>query len=542
MGRHFSDGSDDANAQPPSDGEAELEALRRLRTGEKGPSTGAGFAFKRPSFSFRRKPKNPEDYLPRERRSWPRRLLVVFNVSLAILLVLGVAGFGYVKWQFGRVDKIDLGDVLGNDNGDDDPGGAMTILMVGSDSRENLAAGESKSFGSAELVGGQRSDTMMLLHIDPKAKQAAILSLPRDLLVTIPGTGGKDRINSAFNGGEAKLINTIKQNFDISIDHYVEVDFNGFKGIVNSIGGVQVPFSAPVRDWGYDDVSKTNRNLSGLDIPNAGCINLSGDQALSYVRSRHYQVKEGGRWVSDPQSDITRIQRQQDFIRRVMKKAVEKGTSNPLTLNALISNGVKNVKIDDDFTLGDMTKIARRFQPLDPSSVEMMTMPNKASSSKPGALDVKQPDAKQTIERFLGKNQADSNAEANVPVETISVRVLNGSGVSGLASQTANELGEIGFVRGGVGDAKAAATTSVRYATGNKAKAQTLAKYLGGDVTLTEDSSIKGIDLIVTLGRGFSGVSDPSAPKPTTTTPPATAPQTTTTTESPFVPSADVSC
>lgn len=534
MGRHFQSGGDDAGAEQPSTGEAELEALRRLRTGEKPPKSER-------SFSFRRKPKTAEEHLPKVRRTWPRRLLIVFNISLALLLILGVAGFGYVKWQFGRVDKVPgLSDILNNEG---DPGGAMTILMVGSDSRANLAAGEQKSFGSEAKVGGQRSDTMMLLHIDPKQKQAAILSLPRDLWVTLPNNGGKSKLNSAFDGGEKKLIQTIKQNFDIPIDHYVEVDFNGFKDIVNSIGGVEIPFPAPVRDWGFDEATNSNRNLSGLDIRNAGCVNLSGDQALSYVRSRHYQVQEGGRWVSDPQSDITRIQRQQDFIRRVMKKSVEKGTSNPLTLNALISNGVQNVRIDEGFTLGDMTKIARRFQPLDPSSVEMMTMPSKGSTvNGASVLLVKQPEAKETIDRFLGKTDDANDTSENVPTESISVRVLNGSGQSGLASTTANELGELGFVRGGVGDGKAANATTIRYGTGTKAKAQTLAKYLSGDVTLTEDATIRGVDVIVTLGKSFTGIVDPSVPKPTTTTPAAKAPSTTTTTESPFVPSADATC
>lgn len=533
MGRHFHSDGDNASENEPSDGEAELAALRSLRTGEKVPSSNR--------FSFRRKPKTAEEQLPKDkpikrRRSWPKRLLIVFNIALAMVLLVGVASFGYVKWRFGQVSKIDLGAVLDDSGGSSDP---MTILLVGSDSREALAQGESKSFGSSSVVGGQRSDTIMLLHIDPKTKQAAILSLPRDLLVKLP-KGGTGRINSAFNDGEANLIKTIQQNFNIPIDHYAEVDFDGFKGIVNSIGGVQIPFSSPVRDWGYDDASHTTRNLSGLNITQPGCINLTGDQALSYVRSRHYQAYEGGKWVADPQSDITRIQRQQDFIRRVMRKAVAKGTSNPLTLNALISNGVKNLKIDDGFTLGDMTKIARRFQPLDPSQVQMMTMPNKASTSTPGALDVKQPDAQKTIDAFLGKNQPADNTNANVPVETISVRVLNGSGVSGAASQTANDLSDIGFVRGGVGDAKATPTSTIRYATGTKDKAQTLAKYVGGDVTLVEDSTIKGVDVYLTLGRNFTGVSDPSAPKPTTTT---TAPQSTTsTTESPFVPAADANC
>jgi hypothetical protein len=247
--------------------------------------------------------------------------------------------------------------------------------------------------------------------------------------------------------------------------------------------------------------------------------------------------------VSDPQSDITRIQRQQDFIRRVMRKAVSKGTSNPVTLNNLIANGVKNVQIDDDFSLGDMTKVARRFQPLDPAKVQMMTMPNKGSSvDGQSVLLVKQPDAQQTIDQFLGKTQAGGDASANVPVETISVRVLNGSGVSGAASQTANDLSNAGFVRGGVGDAKTASTTTIRYATGTKAKADTLKKYIGGDANLVEDPSIKGVDVILTLGSSFTGVTDPTGQTTPSTTATTAAPPSTTTTTSPFVPADDPSC
>lgn len=530
MGRHFSRGNKNPSSPSPGssdDGAAELEALRRLR----GESSSNSETESQGPVQF--PPISP----PKPRRSWKRRALIGFNIFLAVILIAGIAGFGYVKWRFGQISKIDLSAVLNNE---DEGGDEMTILLVGSDSRANQSAEDNKKFGSASKVGGQRSDTIMLLHIDPKTKQAAVLSLPRDLLVTIADTKGKDKINSAFNGGPDRLIKTIKQNFNIPIDHYVQVDFEGFKGIVDSLGGVQVPFSAPARDWGFDAASGTTRNLSGLDIREAGCINLDGTQALGYVRSRHYQSFEGGRWVSDPQSDITRIQRQQDFIRRVIRKAISKGSTNPVTLNNLIANGVKHVEIDDTFGLSDMTKVARRFQPLDPSKVQMMTMPNKPSATVKGALDVKQPDAQRTIDQFLGKTQAEDDTSANVPVETISARVLNGSGVSGAASQTANELSGIGFVRGGVGDARPATTTTIRYATGNKAKADTLRKYIGGEVNLVQDSTIKGVDVILTLGRSFTGLTDPNNPSPTTTAPPETT--TTSTTTSPFVPPDDPDC
>jgi polyisoprenyl-teichoic acid--peptidoglycan teichoic acid transferase len=161
---------------------------------------------------------------------------------------------------------------------------------------------------------------MMILHIDPQQEKAGILSIPRDLWVQIPGFKNKQRINIAYDGdrGPHRLITTIRENLGVDIDHFVQVDFDGFRGIVQALGGVNIFFPAPARD-----------HLSELDVPNAGCVKLSPDQALAYVRSRHYQSFESGRWRTDPTSDFGRIQRQQDFMRRVMSAAVKAGIRNP---------------------------------------------------------------------------------------------------------------------------------------------------------------------------------------------------------------------
>jgi LCP family protein required for cell wall assembly len=257
------------------------------------------------------------------RRRWPRRILIGLNIFIAFCLVATASVYGYVKFRFGQLDRLSIPG-LRND-GDDDPGQPMNVLFVGSDSRKDISKAEQRAFGTERQVGGERSDTIIVLHIDPQQEKAAILSIPRDLLVTIAGTGRQAKINSAFEGGPERLIATIKEALRIEIDHYVEVDFNGFRDVVDSIGGVKVYFPAPARD-----------RYTGLDIRTAGCAHLNGEKALQYVRSRHYRYYESGRWREDVRQDLGRIERQQDFIRRVMHKAVRAARAPP-TLNALRS-------------------------------------------------------------------------------------------------------------------------------------------------------------------------------------------------------------
>src|SRR5262249_4937567 len=169
--------------------------------------------------------------------------------------------------------------------GNDDPGQPMNVLLVGSDNRADLTgadAARNQRDENGNLVTGQRSDTIMVVHVDPRSTKATILSIPRDLWVPIYGTNHSGRINEAYNGGgvqgASRLIKTITTNLGIPIDHYAEVDFVGFKKMVSAVGGVPIYIAAPARD-----------KYSDLNIPQAGCITLTGDQALAWVRSRHFQ-------------------------------------------------------------------------------------------------------------------------------------------------------------------------------------------------------------------------------------------------------------
>jgi LCP family protein required for cell wall assembly len=184
-------------------------------------------------------------------------------------------------------------------------------LLVGSDTRATADPTDS-DFKSIGKVGGQRSDTIMVMRFDPVTGAAALLSLPRDLWVSIAGTGQKAKINAAYAKGPGTLIETVKQDFNIPIHHYVEVDFQGFKRIVDALGGITVCFDTPARD----------RN-TGLYIDSAGCHELDGIGALQYVRSRHYETLAKGKW-KETGDDRDRIKRQQEFLKLALDKAVSK--------------------------------------------------------------------------------------------------------------------------------------------------------------------------------------------------------------------------
>ncbi|MEY2419712.1 MAG: hypothetical protein QOG90_2392 [Actinomycetota bacterium] len=481
-------------------------------------------------------------------------VLIGLNIFVGLCVLTAGVGYGYLKFRLGQLDKIHFSCTVLRNCGDDDPGKPMNVLLVGSDTRAFVKnkADEAK-FGDQDLVGGERTDTMMVLHVDPTAEKASILSIPRDLWVPIAGVGYRERINTAFmvkttgahavttlgrstatttnalgltpttsstaiKDGAERLIATIRQSLGIEIDHYMEVDFNGFRSIVNAVGGVTVPFPAPARD-----------KFSGLDVKTAGCVNLTGDQALGYVRSRHFQYFESGHWRSDPTGDIGRIQRQQDFIRRVLRKAISKGARNPIKLNALIGAGINNLKLDSALSTKDLLRLGKRFKSLEPEAVDMLTLPTDDFRTAGGAsvLKLRETEARTIINRFNGVGQAPtSNGPVpKIPPGTVRVLVLNGTGVNGQAGQVQHQLTAAGFGTGGTGDAHTYnnPTSSIRYGAGQLPKAQLLQAYIVGGAKLVLDNTLKGGDIQLIVGAGFGGVrtsldSTASSVPPTTVT------------------------
>ena len=366
--------------------------------------------------------------LPRRRRRWVRRLTVAAGVLISVaLLTAGATGLYLQRWYSG-IDKVTITHAttttetardtsssaaktststnkadststseLPTTTATETPG-SVNILVTGSDSRS--CVDPHSPYAGAFLADGNnlgnRSDTIMVLHLDESNGSMAMLSLPRDLWVPIAGTAKKNRINTAFDPkNPSRLVQTIETDFGIRIDHYLGVDFCAFKDLVDAVGGVTVPFSAPTRDL-----------HTGLDVTNPGCHVMRGDEALAYVRSRYFEQQVKGRWQMDPSSDYGRIARQQDFIRRVVAKAISVGATNPLTAKKLLDAAQgSNLRIDDQLGLGDMLRIGRDAQAIGVDNAVSYRLPGTGTTINGASViqpDVTSPEALAILDVFRG--------------------------------------------------------------------------------------------------------------------------------------------
>ena len=240
---------------------------------------------------------------------------------------------------------------------------AKNFLITGSDNGACVDPNSPYAAAFGDRNGlGERADTIMILRLDPSTNAAAVLSFPRDLWVRINGKKTMGRINTAFQRDDPNpLILTIFDNFGILVDHYVNVDFCAFKQLVDAVGGVRVSFATPVRD------KHTN-----LLIDTAGCHTFTGEEGLAYVRSRHLKYYDAKKkeWIEDPAADRGRISRQQDFLRRAIQKALDKGAANPTVAKELIDAAIQYVFLDSGLNVGKLLDLASAMKNLDPSTMK----------------------------------------------------------------------------------------------------------------------------------------------------------------------------
>ena len=286
------------------------------------------------------------------------------NVKVGDRLVVSIDGVGATDAPSG--DSADSGSETWNY--DTSSLRAKNFLLTGSDNGACPTKGDGTSGGIGDRSTlGERSDTIMVLRVDPVANDVVVLSFPRDLWVKIAGTTRQARINTAFDSKDpSRLIRTIDENFGVPVDHYVNVNLCAFKEIVDSVGGVKIPF-----------VNRTKDDKVGLRETGPGCVELRGSQALAYVRSRsgyQYFDESKQKWISDPTGDIGRINRQQDFLRRSMQRALDRGTTNPATANALLNVALKRVITDDRITPRDLLSLAQAMRNLDTQGVDSYTI------------------------------------------------------------------------------------------------------------------------------------------------------------------------
>jgi LCP family protein required for cell wall assembly len=279
------------------------------------------------------------------------RWLFLYLPLAVILLLAGTLVWAYN--QFDGIDRIDLGSALTPASGK-----TVNYLLVGSDSRAGITSATPNSGAIGPQVAGSRSDTIIVLRIT--GSSASMMSVPRDLWATNSATDKEGKINGAYNQGAANLVRTVTANLGIPINHYMEVNFVSFSGIVDAMGGIVINFPAPAYD-----------KNSGLNIIKAGPATLDGTQALAYVRSRHYVSIIDGKPVSDPTADIGREQRQQNFIRTVLHGVGQ--TRNPLTLAQIARAGAKGMKVDTALGFGDAFSLVRNLAGESPKTVVLPT-------------------------------------------------------------------------------------------------------------------------------------------------------------------------
>lgn len=309
----------------------------------------------------------------RDRRApWRKVVRRAVTVALSFTVLLGVGSAGAAVYEYEhlnsnikRVDVLQKHDV--SIRNASEQLNAANFLIIGSDSR----AGDMAQYGSD--VAGQRSDTTMLIHLSPDRTRAIGISIPRDSWVDIPsctGPSGKPlpehmgMFNSAItDGGPACTIATVQKLTGIAVTHYVDVDFDGFKAMVNALGTVTVCSPEAVHD-----------KLSGLALLK-GNNQLNGDEALAYVRARE-TLGDG--------SDLGRIKRQQRFLGAVMRQALSGSLlTNPIKLTSFLEAATKAITLDTSTSFGDLQSLTSSLHGLDPANVVFYTAPIKNPNYTP---------------------------------------------------------------------------------------------------------------------------------------------------------------
>ena len=266
---------------------------------------------------------------------------------------------------------------------------ATNILIVGSDTNPCAASGSTGS-----TPGGGRTDTIMVLRLDPSNARAAVLSFPRDLWVDIPGMG-QGRINVAFTTNDPqRLIDTLWQDFGVPVDHFIQVDFCAFTKLIDALGGVHVPLPYAVRD-----------DATGLNA-GPGCTLFSGEAALAYVRSRHFQYLDtAGQWREDPSADLGRIARQQDLLRRTLSDAIAGGVFRPSVIRALYESFMDDLVVDTGLTIDKLIELlgaARNLTPRDIRGYQIEATGRVIAGSDVLVWNKDSPEVQATLDIFRG--------------------------------------------------------------------------------------------------------------------------------------------
>jgi anionic cell wall polymer biosynthesis LytR-Cps2A-Psr (LCP) family protein len=389
---------------------------------------------------------------PRRRRNLVRTLAIVVVLLVVLAGAGALYGYRYADRLVGKGQQPVAGLTPAG------PGGAINILLVGSDSRDGLTRRQLGRIQTVE-VPGRRTDTIMIVHVSPDRPKPVMISLPRDLRATINGRTTK--INAAFAfGGPDLLVKTVEETTGLPINHYAEIDFAGFLDVVNALGGVTL-------------------------------CNRSG--------ARHVD------------SDFGRIGRQQEFMRAVMAEVSHRGnlTGLPKLLD-VADIATDHIKTDQGLSTGAALGLARRLRNAGPASIDMRVYPSVASPPRcAGCAAFVDPLPEAAIlMRALARDDATLPPVGlpggkGVSLAATPVTVLNGSGAAGAAARAAGDLRRLGVRVVGTGNADkpTGRASTLAYPPAMAAQARLLWAVLGGGVTLVKADG--GTSLVLTVGSEF---------------------------------------
>ena len=460
----------------------------------------------------------PDRRAPRARRLEVAAKAAIVTVAASVFLATGLA-WGAKQWVNDKIRQVTALDPNSSAIVDKDKqAGDENFLLVGSDTR--AAANPQDNVGDANAVPGARSDTLMIAHIPADRSRVVVVSIPRDLEVDQPACQGWDPVSSKYNGqttpakdhvkinsvyeagGPLCTTKVVQQLSGLSINHYVGIDFNGFKAMVDAVAGVELCVARPIHD-----------DILGTVVDRPGQVKLSGDQALSFVRARHVR--------GDPTSDYGRIRRQQQFISALMREAMSNHVLlDPGKLNGFVNAFAANT-FGDNLGVDQMLTLGQSLHSLDAGRVTFVTIP---TTGEPNARGNEELRAKDTMALFRtiidgtplpGEKPAPLKPATGAPSPAgpppavqphdVKVQVLNGTERAGLAGQAARELQAAGFNVVKVDNANERTMhTVVRYSSVRETHARAVAAAVPGAVLEADPTMGTALELV--LGSDFGRV------------------------------------
>jgi LCP family protein required for cell wall assembly len=460
---------------------------------------------------------------------------------------VALGGAGYVYYLTHDLKRVDVRGLSGAFTKGQEAG-TENVLMVGSTSRCALAV-QNPAYGlCSQGVNGVNSDVIMILHVDPTHHRLALLSIPRDLFIPNARSTGANKIDAGLVDGITQVVAAIEQDFGIPIQHAVSLNFDQFANIVNALGGINMSFPISVFDA-----------ESGLNVRVAQCVHLNGTEALQVVRARHLQYDAPGTvssdaeyWPQEALSDLARIRRDHEFLRVLATAVAKQGLGDPITDLNLINSVKADLTFDQSWSVNDMTNLVLDFHAVSVNAVPQLTLPVAVVTDPDGSGgsllykgasygDVEFPAQSQddsVIDQVLGIGSATDSMTGNpLPSpSSVTVSVMNATGISNQAAATAFSLAALGFHTVGVGDTVPVgdvAETFVYYGSRQpaaEAAAEAVARSMSGSVIMAYDPSqvADGAQVTVATGTQFA-VSTPSTPTTSgssVSSPPATTPPT----------------